>query len=382
MLQIGDYQKILHVAFTTDFYRRAFHGWQLGRLTDVFGLIESAELDPFIAGCLEARSAGYTRSYQIRPASKDAKDVAAAEFVQHVFDNLTMDEFFEYIIDSKLKQYSVIGLEWNIVDGKQVITGFEKYEQKYFAIDRKDKNTVKIDKNGTLITIDPDAALVTKYYKNMILFTILKIFIRKTFGEESWSSFLEIFGEPFIWAEYPPTMQTDDKEKLREDLENLGASARGVVPKGTQINFSESQRNTGDHKEYETNIEFQISLALLGHGKAAGTMQSGLQVGGDNNPFKVSQHIAIKDMKYIEQSIKPLIRMLVSRNFPNISSFPRLVFDKSPAVETKDKLAALTIALNAGAQVSPEIFDDLGIPLMDKTAPIQKQPLFPGDNAI
>jgi phage gp29-like protein len=369
------------VSFTPSFYKRAYSNYQLGILRDVFALIDRAEIDEFIAGCLTARHAGYKRSWDIAPASDNSKDIEVAAFVKDVFESIRIRDLQENIVDAKMKQYSVIDLDWKVSGGSQVITGFKKWDQIYFRIDPFD-NQIKIDMGSYMTPIEPDSALVVRYGKKMIMLTILKAYIRKEFGEESWSSFLEMFGEPYLWAEYPIGLSDPEKKNLEDGITNLGASARGIVPAGTKVNITESHRSTGDHKDYKEDVKSGISLALLGHEKASGGQKAGLQIGGNLDAFRVMQHVAIDDIDFIEEEIQALIKMLVDRNYLNIAKYPKFKMDKSDAADSKDKLAAVTIALNAGAEIDPAFFDQFGLLILNKDIPLKKQPMFPGDNTF
>lgn len=238
---------------------------------------------------------------------------------------------------------------------------------------------IKVDMGSNMVPIPPDSALIIRYQYPMILLTVLKSYIRKEFSEESWSSFLEIFGEPYIWAEYPIGLSDAEKLNLEKGVLDVGASARGIVPAGTKINITESQRSTSDHRDYKEDIKTEISLALLGHEKASGGTRSGLQVGQNQDVFRVTQHIAIDDMDFIEEETQQFIKMLINRNFKDIKRFPQLAFDKSDAADPKDKLTAAQLALNAGGQIDASFWEDFGVPLADKTKPLSLVPMFPGD---
>ena len=368
----------LGVSFTPQFYKRAYHNYQLGILRDVFALIDRAEVDEFIAGCLTARHAGYKRTWDISPASDSNQDTEVAGFVKDVFKNIRMRQLFEDIIDAKMKQFSVIDLDWTVINNQQVITDFKKWDQIYFRIDPKD-NQVKVDMNSFMTEIPADSAFVVRYRKKMIMLTILKAYIRKEFGEEAWSSFIEKFGEPYLWAEYPIGLSEPEKRNLEEGIANIGASASGIVPAGTKLNIGEAHRTAGDHQNYKEDVKSGISLALLGHEKASGGQKGGMQIGQNLDAFRVMQHVAIDDIDFIEEEIQSLIKMLVDRNYANIKNYPRMKMDKSDAADPKDKLAAATLALNAGAEIDASFFDGFGVPIIDKTKPLSKQPSFPGD---
>jgi phage gp29-like protein len=364
----------INVSFTPEYYKRAYNGWLNGDLRYLLALIDRAEIDSYISGCLTARHAGYKRDYEIIPYKEKGKDPTSqdediAGFVYDVFNNLYMREFFEDMIDGRMKWYSVISLEWDIINGKQVPVYAEKLHQKYFKYDKKD-NILKIDWGKELRDIPADSAFIIEAARSPIMLTVLKDYIRKEFGEESWSSFLEVFGEPFIIAYYPPGADPKIKEETEAGVKAIGKSLRGVLPKGTDIEIKESKRSGGDHKDYLQDCKEGISLALLGHKDAAGSDKQ-MQIGDSTSGIQVKREIAIDDMSWIEEKMRSFIRMIVNRNF-NTSRYPSIVIDKSEAVDPKTKLQAAELAMEGGAEIDPIFFKRMGIPIISED-PIQKR---------
>lgn len=362
----------INVSFTPAFYKRAYTNYKNGDFKDLLALIERAEIDSFISGCLTARHAGYKRSYEIKPISDEKKDKDVALFVKQTFDNIYMREFFEDMIDARMKYYSVIALEWDVVEGKQVPIYTEKFEQKYFKYDPKD-NYLKIDFGKTLEDIPADGAFVLESSRKPIMLTVLKDYIRKEFGEESWTSFLETFGEAFIIGKYPPGASAEQRTETEEGVNKIAMSTRGIVPEGTEIELIETKRSAGDHKDYKQDCNEGISMALLGHKDAAGSDKE-MQIGDNQSGIQVKKDIAIDDMYWIQEKIRPFIKMIVDRNF-SVAKYPPLIFDMSDKVDIRTKLTAAEIGLGAGAEIDAKFLIELGIPVTNTDQPLKQNDL-------
>lgn len=358
-----------YITFTPTFYKRAYLNYKQGDYKDLLALIEHAEEDSFIGGCIAARQAGFKREFIVEPASESAQDVEIAEFVKTIFDKISFREFSEDVHDARMKYYSVLAMEWDIVNGKQMPVYYEKYEQKYFKYDKED-NILKIDFGKTLNDIPPDSAFVVESSRKPIMLLVLKDYIRKEFGEESWTSFLEVFGEPFIWAEYPPGASATQRSETETGVNAIAGSTRGIVPQGTKINIQESKRSTGDHKDYKIDCKKGISMALLGHEEAAGTDKT-TQIGDNQTGIKVKEDIAIDDMVWLEEKYKAFVQMVVDRNYTT-NSYPKIIYNKPDKVDLDTKLKFADSALNNGAQIDPEFYRKIGVPVIGDD-PVKKK---------
>lgn len=351
------------VSFTPDYYKRAYKTYQNGDFRLLLALIERAEIDSFVAGCLNARNTGYKRKYSVLPATEETPDVKAAEFLTSVLNDISMREFFEDMMDARYKYYSVIGLEWDIVNGYQVPVYFEKYDQKYFRYDLAD-NILKIDFGKRLEEIPPDSAYVIEASRKPILLTVLKDYIRKEFGEENWSSFLEVFGEPFIFAEYPVGSTPDQIKQVDQNINKMAGSSRGAFPEGTKVTIQESKRGAGDQKNYVDDCKANISFALLGHEEAAGSDKR-MQIGDTQSSIVATSKVSEDDMFWLEDKIQPFFKMILDRNF-TVQKYPRLLMDKSDIIDPKTKLTAAQLAFENGGEIDPDFFREYGIPIKNE----------------
>lgn len=360
-----------NVSFTPAFYKKAYKNYQNGDFRELLALIERAETHSFIAGCIASRQSSFKRKAQIIPVSDSAKDKEIAEWLWEVLQNLNFRELLEDMHDARMKYYSVLGLEWDVVAGKQVPVYYEKYEQKYFKYDPKDY-LLKIDNGKTLTPIPDAAAFIIEASRKPIMLTVLKDFIRMEFGEEEWSAFLEVFGQPIINMEYPLGLNKDQIAEAQTQLDKAASSTRFLTPEGTKLNIVSGYSGAGatGYKDYEQDCKENISFALLGHKEAAGSDKS-MQIGDTESSMVATTKTAEDDMYWLEEKIKPFIKTIVSRNY-NVTEFPSLLLDKSTIIDPKTKLTAAQLASEMGAEIDPVFFKEYGIPVVNND-PLKKK---------
>jgi len=354
-----------NVSFTPAYFRMAFKLYEDKDYRPLIRMIEKSEMDSMIAGCLAGREAGYARDWRIVEASESPQDIEAKEFIESVFLNLDMLYLFDKIFEAKKKIYSVIDLTWEIENGKQIITNIEMLHQKYFRYDGKE---LKVDWGKLLKPIEKDSALVCEYKEKPILLPPLRDYILKEFGIESWSSFIETFGEPLVIGKYPQGADKQFQSELQAGVNAIASSSKGIVPEGTEINIVEAQRNTGDHQKYTERADSSISIAILGHADAV-SGSKGTQIGDNQSAFRVRREIAIRDIRYIEQHVSRLIKMLCDRNF-TVKKYPVFSIDKSEPINVKERLATIDSGWEKGFIIDPSEYGKLGLHVSENQQPL------------
>ena len=355
------------VSFTPQYYKTAYNAYAVGNYKYLIALFDRAENHSFVTGCMTARNAGFKRNWDIIAASESPQDVAVKDFVYSVLSQLNMRDLFEYVVEARHKKYSVVGLEWDVVKGKQIITSFKKYDQKYFRYD--DKGILGIDWGMKILPFEEDSAFIIETEQKPLFLKILKDFIRLEFGEEAFDAFIENFGEPIIEVEYPAG-DSSLKKEAESAANSIGRSTRIAKPSGTNLTIHETNSSTGNHESHNGGCEKNISFTLLGHQNAAGNSKA-FQVGDDATPLKVSEKIAVDDMYFIEEKIKQLIFMLVKRNFP-VVNLPAISIDKSSTVDSATKLRAAELGLANGAQIEASFLQEFGIPIVNPDVPLKR----------
>jgi phage gp29-like protein len=375
ILKINKSIGLTSVSFTPAFYKRAFKNYQQGDFRDLLALIDRAEIHGFVSGCLYARSSGYKRKYSVVPASDSSQDTDIAAFLTEYLSEISMREFLEDMHEARMKYYSVLALgDWGLLNGKQVPLYYEKYDQKYFTYDPKDF-ILKIDMGKTLEEIPEESAFVIEASRKPIMLSVLADFILLEFGKESWSSFLEVFGEPLIYGEYPLGYNKDQITEAEAGINKIASSNRGILPEGSKLHVITGQSGAGatGHKDFVQDAKANISFTLLGHTEAAGSDRQ-MQIGDTEASMVATTKIAEDDMFWLEEKIKPFFKLIVNRNF-NVTKYPKLILDKSTIIDPKTKLTAAQLAFENGAEIDPDFFKEYGIPVLNSD-PLKKQNLF------
>lgn len=365
-------KKIGHtnVSFSPAFYKTALKNYRDGNLRETLALIEAAEIDSHISGCLLGRRAGFLKEWRVSELSNSAADLAAKEFIESIFMGLDMRELFEDIQEARLKKFSVVNLQWDVDSGKQIIVKTEKLNQKYFRYDKD--GVLKIDfGDKDLREIPVDSALVSETSRLPILIPVLRDFILKEFGLENWAGFIETFGEGFVIGKYPPGASTEFKTELENAINTLASSSRGIMPDGANIEIKEAQRHTGDHERFVAQSDKGIAISILGHANAV-EQTAGLQIGENISSYKVRREIALGDIYFIEQQISRLVRILIDRNF-GTGRYPVFSLDKSEPINIGERLEVLRFAWDTGYRIHPDEVAKLGLFKFEDQEPLQKQ---------
>jgi len=358
------------VRFTPQFYKTAYQQYRRGIFRDLIEMMNRAEIDSHIAGCLVGRKAGFQREFSIVPYSDNESDIQRAQWVNNALMQLQTRTLFKDIHEAVLKKYAVIDFEWDIIDGKQVPIDHISLEQKYF---RYKDGVLKIDFGKELKDIPPEA-LVCETKEIPILLPVLRDYILKEFGLESWAGFIETFGEGIIIGKYPPGASTDFKTEVETAVNAIARSSRGIMPDGADIDIIEAKRSTGDHETFVETANKGISISILGHENAVQQSKS-LQVGENLSQYKVKREIAVDDMYFIDNCVQKLVRILIDRNYGD-GKYPVFKMDKKEPPNIKERLDVLDLAFNHGLKINPDEYRKLDLFVYEDQEPLEKTSLF------
>ena len=367
MLELNRQIGTISTSFTPQFYKKALDSATHGNYRQLIAMFDYAETDSWIQGCLEGRLDGFKRRWTLNEASDDLIDVEVKEFVLSVFNNLDMRDLFEKIWEARIRKYKVIDFDFEVINGKQVITKFNDYHQKYFRYDKY--GNLKLDRNSNL-EILPEGVIIVETHKLPLMYPLLRDFILKEFGVESWAQFMETFGQPFIMGEYPPNASEELKRELKNAVQSIARSSRGTKPKGYDIQIIESKKSTSDFQDFKHECDDGIAITLLGHANSVKD-SSGMKVGENLSPFKVRLEKAINDIYFIEPIVQKIVKLLVDLNF-SVKNYPVFEIDKSGPVDVKETLMILDQFYNQGGKIDPNDYRRLGITVSDEQDYLQR----------
>jgi len=368
MIQINSKMGYNIPQFNPAFYKSAYQQYEKGVFRDLIAMMNRAEIDSHINGCLIGRRAGFQKEFHLYPFSDSDADIERAEWIESIINQLDARNFFKGIHEAILKKYVVIDFDWQVVDGKQIPVKHRKLDQKYFRY----KDGILMVDWGNRAEPIPDEAIVAESSEIPVLLPVLRDFILKEFGLESWASFIETFGEGFIIGKYPPGSDSAFKMALEDGINALARSSRGIMPDGSTIDIIEAKRSTGDHDKFEDRCNKGIAISILGHANAVEESQ-GMKIGENLSQYKVKREIAVDDMYFLDNQARKLVKMLIDRNFGD-SRYPIFEFDKSEPVNTKEWLEVLDTAYNHGLKIHPDEYRKIGLYVFEDQEPLQKPP--------
>jgi phage gp29-like protein len=369
MLSVSKRAAAPRVSFSPVGYRQAKRQYEQGHPDRLIRMMQEASLDSHAQGCLLGRRAGIKKSYTLRPYEGQTLPQERIDFFRGVLQGLQLRDLLEAIQEGRFYLFNVIDFAWEVIDGHQVPVRFEDFDQHHF---RRSEDGEIILKRGLSTEPIPDTALVVEARRTPIMLPVLRDYILKEFGLESWASFLETFGEPFIMAKYPPGADDDFKKEVDEGLDAMASSSRGRAPHGTDLEIHEAGRGTGDHVDFTGRADTGISITLLGHANAVQD-RGGVNVGGRQQSFEVRQAVAVDDMHFVEPYVNRLLQLVGQRNFGD-GRVPRFELDKSKPVDAKEHAEILDIAWRHGNEIHVSEYEKLGIRVRTDEEWIQRSP--------
>lgn len=364
MVQIAKRKSAPRVTFSPGGYKRAKKQYEQGRPHKLIRMMhEAGALDSHVDGCLLGRRSGFKKSWSLTPYDDSTRAAERLSFHRRVLEGLRLRDLLEDIHDGHLFLYHVIDFDWQVEGGRQVPTGHEPYEQRYFRYSDPDApgfGELVIDRgHSSAAEPIPDTALVVEARKQPGMLPVLRDYILKTFGLESWASFVESFGEPFLMMKYPPGTSDEEKKEMDSQLEQIAASSRGRAPKGTELEVHEAGRDTGDHKDFTARSDKGIAVTLLGHANAVED-SGGVNVGGRQASYEVRHHVAETDMYFIEPYVNELIQTVHRLNFGD-GRAPRWELNKTKPVDAKEHAEIIDVAHRHGARIHRSEYEKLDI---------------------
>jgi len=160
----------------------------------------------------------------------------------------------------------------------------------------------------------------------------LRAAYRPWFGKDITIKFRNIynerFGMPTVMGEYKPGMSEPQQAELEKIIENIQAMTSIKIPEGVKISLLEATRKgSPDYKDAIQDYDIAIARSILVPDLMGfSTTKSGSFALGEKQ-FEVFLWILEKLQGDLERKVKIIIRRLIDLNFPNVTNYPKLVFN-------------------------------------------------------
>lgn len=291
-------------------------------------LYDELENDAHAFAVLQKRTlALISRPWEVTPASEDARDIEAADFIRDVLRQIDFDQLCKDLMDAALKGFAVSEIIWDFVDGAFIPVQFMPIHQRRIGFDLDRKPRMLTRENFITGEELPERKFITHhmggkdgnpYGRGLGARIYWPVFFKKH-GITFWMKFTEKFGLPTAVGKYQAGMAPADQEKLLQGIRNIQHDAAIVVPEGAAIELLEVAQGAAGVRTFPELASFmdaQISEAVLGETLTTNIGDVGSRAAADTHN-EVREEITDADADLIGSTLRrSLIQWLIDFNRP------------------------------------------------------------------
>ncbi|MDO6497338.1 DUF935 domain-containing protein [Photobacterium sanguinicancri] len=213
--------------------------------------------------------------WNIRPPRNATKEEKYdADLIQELLEDATwLEDVLFDMADATLKTFANLELRWEMVEGIQLVTGYDHRDPSWFQTHPDDRNQLRLrDGSHEGAELNPfgwishTAKAKSGYLTRRGLVRVLAWpFLFKNYSVRDLAEFLEIYGLPIRLGKYPEGATDPEKMTLLRAVMSIGHNAGGIIPKGMDIDFNNAADGQSDPFMAMINwCEKSQSKAILG----------------------------------------------------------------------------------------------------------------------
>jgi phage gp29-like protein len=370
---------------------------------------EMLEKDGKLFSLFQSRRLRVSRlNYEVIAATEDPKDIeiatAGAEMISRIegWSNIVND-----MLDAVPKGYSVLNLDWQIVDGQWDIVGARQIDPKKFRFGKisdmtSDPEELRLVLDATQIesyrglvpdselsvamtdgiSLNADPVFRKRFAVNIckarsgnparasLLRTCTYLFLFKNFDIKWWIGFAEVLLGYRI-GKYDAS-QEGQKELLEEAVRGLGSDAAAVISKDSEIDFKEMAGKASSHETYKDIKDWandEYCYVVEGH---TGSSQSTPgKLGSEDAAKEATQALIEGDAGSVDATIsRDVLRSWTELNYGPQKAYPYYKTHAEPPEDISLLMDVAKKAQDAGYPVGKKYIKELtGIPPVDPKDP-------------
>jgi phage gp29-like protein len=304
---------------------------------------EMEDKDPNIFSDLQTRKlAVIGLDWEIIPASQDAGDVAAAEFMGDVLDGLRgFSDDLRELLDAVGKGYAISEILWSArPDGRIGIAEIKSRHQRRFVFDKDGALRLLTEADLTAGNpVPPRKFLVHTFqaehenpYGRGVLSRVYWYYWFKKNAMKFWALYAEKFGGPTAVGKYPAGTDSGPRAALLSALRAIQQETAVTIPANMTIEFLEAQRrgSIDTYSEFLAYLDRQETKAILGQTLTSGEGERSGSLALGRVHAEVRQDILEADTESLRGVLNSqLIPWLVDWNFI-VAAYPKFIFKLDP----------------------------------------------------
>lgn len=258
----------------------------------------------------------------------DVRFEAARSAVAKLPEGLSkqQEEFFQNVLKKHLPTMVADAIElklrgslfkqiiFNAKDNLVVIDHFENYKNLDLRI--VDKQLALFHENEKKQEL-PELNFIMLYKDTNVYESIIKYYAFAIFALNNWASFVEMYGKPIRIGKYRPGTPKDERNVLKQMVQNLGASASAVISENTMIEFVDFKNASANPDLYQNLMDFcsiSITKRILGQALTTQDLSVGSYALG-NVQDRVRQDILLGDLRDASNYISNILTRLYNINW-------------------------------------------------------------------
>lgn len=338
-----------HMAgLTAERVKQFFDDYRAGNYADIMIAFDELEdYDDILSACADKREAALGEAeWSIRPISgaigkhRELQELADRQqaYLAGVFTRVTnLTEAVQWLGSASFRGYAHLH-----ISRRHGNITFEPVPQWYWADPAGEGiyyyNETAARSSGGLKQVDP-AEFIIRVCRRPIDITAIFACLIKYNGEQGWQSFLDVFGNPAIFFEYPKGTSDQKAKEYDAIVREIIADGRGGYPAGGKITTVETQAKGGE--SFQSIAEWCnkkiVRKALAGELTLLTESGSGTLAG--NAHMEGFKALAVSDCRSISSCVqRQFVDAELDRAFPNKPHLVEFVLDyperKDLAVET------------------------------------------------
>ncbi|MCP4354929.1 MAG: DUF935 family protein [Proteobacteria bacterium] len=301
------------------------------------------ELDPEVKTAFNKRKMAIgARNWEVKPASKNDKDIKIAEFVRDNFKNINLNHIAMKLADAVFKGFSAGEIMWERTSQGIKIQNIKLRQQDRFNFDEDGNLRLKTKVNYLKGEVVPERKFIVhtcgdKYdnpYGVGLGQNLYWLVFFKNQDMQFWLKFLEKFGNPTVVGKY----STESEKVAIENAVRMIQNDTGlVVPKDAIIEIlqNDAKNSTDSYKVLLDYLDKQIVKLILGETLTTDVGNVGSKAAGSvHNDVRLE--LVRSDLNLLAETLNTtLIKWLVDFNF-DTTVYPKIHW----IVEEKEDLNA------------------------------------------
>lgn len=298
------------------------------------------------------RAAVVALEWTVEPGGEAPADLLAAELARVALKRISFDRVCGGLLGSVLTGYAVAEVMWEAAELSVVPEGAAPARRPWivpsaiklrnprrfvFAGDAAELRLLTWDAPVEGIALPERKFILSRFWaeenedpygRGLGHDLFWPVFFKRN-GIALWNALLERFGQPFVYAEYPPGTPVDERNKLLGALGDIARGAGLVVPQGSLVKLLEVAGGgaaTGQAQAKLVEVmNAEISKIVLGETQTTEQGPNGARASAEVHD-EVRGELRDADAAMLSEDLAPFLRWLTEINIPGAQ--PPMVWRK------------------------------------------------------